>query len=180
MTRAECETVLRDIARELSLYVIIALPGNPERLEIASATGPYTMTTGEPAYWTFLSKKPLSAVQQQAAHSLPAEWGWVVCTLPRQEGGVLYQSDFGCKSDYYRSETKTIHENPVSIELYVAVVKLLRKKLPFQIYIGPEGGVLKPCRGVKHSQGVVDWLMGGGSLKAEGQVAEYGMGPREK
>lgn len=177
MTRAECETVLRDIARQLSLHVIIALPGNPERIEIASATRPFTMTSGEPAYWAFLSKEPLSPLQEKASHSLPAEWGWVNCTLPSQAGGVLYRSDLGCKSDYYRPETKTIHENPASIELYEAVVKLLRKKLPFQTYIGPEGGASKPCRGVKHSQGTIDWVKGGRNLKAEGQVAEYGIGP---
>ena len=178
MTRHECETVLLAIAEELSLHLILSIPGNPEQIEMASGAILFTMKSGKQAYWASLAKEPLSPAQRQSSHSHPAEWGWVNCTLPREEGSVLYRADLGCKSDYYQPDTKTIHENTVSIEIYVRAVKVFRKKLPFQTYIGPEGGVLKPSRGVKHSQGAVDWVSSGGRLKAWGEVAEYGIGPK--
>lgn len=179
MTRSECEGVLRDIARELSLHLVLVVPGNPEQIEVASSTGPFTMTTGKQAEWVYLSKAPVSVVQLQSSHTQPAVWGWVRCILPHQEGNVLYKADLACKSDYYEPETKTVHENPASIEIYRRVLKLLKRKLPFQTYIGPEGGELKPCRGEKHSQGTVDWVLAGGRLKAWGEVAAYGIGPQD-
>jgi hypothetical protein len=176
MTRSECESTLRDITRELSFHLVLVVPGNPEQIEVASSTGPFTMTSGKQADWVYLSKAPITGAQLQSSHTEPAVWGWVRCILPWEKETILYQADLACKTDYYRPETKTVHENPVSGDLYRRVVTLLKKKLPFQTYIGPEGGVLKPCRSVKHSQGAADWVHGGGQLKAWGQVAMYGIG----
>ena len=179
MTLDECETVLRDIARELSLHLILGVPGNPERFEIAKDDQHLTLSNGEQPYWVFLAKAPLSPFQKNASHVHPAKWGWVQCVIPREKDNVLYMTDLGCKSDYYEKESKTVHENPLSIEIYTRVVRFFRKKLRFQTYIGPEGGAMKPCSGVKHSQGAVDWVSNGGRLKARGQVAEYGIVPTE-
>lgn len=177
MTRSECEGVLRDIARELSLHLVLVVPGNPEQIEVASSTGPFTMTSGKQADWVYLSKAPITAAQLHSPYTKPAVWGWVRCILPQEKEAVLYQADLACISDWYEAGTK--HMNPTAAEVYVGIVKLLKKKLPFQTYIGPEGGMLKPCRGVKHSQGAVDWAFSGGRLKTWGEVAAYGIGPQD-
>ena len=178
MTREECESALADIAKDLSLHLILGKPGNPEKLETVSEDNRFTFKDGEQAYWGFLAKEPLSPRQQLTSKSCPAEWGWVICTLPMEKGKVLYRADLGCKTDWYLRETRTIGENQLSLEIYQRVVARLRKKLPHQSYIGPpEDSRLKPCKGVRHSQGVIVWVLDGGQLKADGQVACYGIGP---
>lgn len=149
MTRSECEGVLRGIARELSLHLVLVIPGNPEQIEMASSTGPFTMTSGKQAEWVYLSKAPVTATQLQSAYTKPAVWGWARCILPQQKERMLYRADLGCVLDWYEAGTR--HMNPTTVEIYGGIVKLLKKKLAFQTYIGPEGGALKPCKGVRHS-----------------------------
>jgi len=126
----------------------------------------------------YFSKSTVSVAQLRSSHTKPVVWGWACCWLPRQEGNILFKADIGSKSDYYESDTETVHENPTSHEIYSRIVKLLKKQLPFQTYIGREGGELKPCRGEKHSQGARDWVLSGGRLKTWGEVAAYGIGPK--
>jgi hypothetical protein len=99
----------------------------------------------------------------------PAEFGWVLCRIPRVEARTLYLADVSIKTmpTHPMVPRADIDRDPV--RFYNRLVGRFRKELHHAVWLENARGESGPARGVKCTDGVTSWFRSGGKL------AQYGV-----
>ena len=97
--------------------------------------------------------------------------GFIQFNLPRLDENRLYLANFGCKTDWWNSETGESGENIALAKAYIRLKRVLRKNLATPVWIRhPDDVKSIPTKMVSYSVGAAEWEEAGVQLRQEGSL----------
>jgi hypothetical protein len=168
MTPEECEDAICQIARDMSLWMVLENFSGSSTFECRKNAKSLQSQNGKLAerIW-FSAQNPKASLRHMKAFT-PAKFGWVMLYPNRIQNRVLLMAQLSAKSDWLDAKRGQICENPESIGLFEKIARRLRKMLPFSARNRWSGDPEWLDAKVPHSRGVVEWVKSGGSINQLG------------
>lgn len=170
ITTAELESLVREVANELGLTVILSRRDPQPKLEIADQSQGFKMADGQLADQLFLSMAEPDLTTIDVANLRPGELGWVQLDAPREIGNTLYLVQMAAKSDWFNDKEQHLSENPAALALYAKFLPHLRRDLksPCWGWNIKEDSEPQEYPNVRYTKGAKAWEQRGGELRQEG------------
>jgi len=170
MRTSEFADLVQEVARDQPGFVfVLRRLGAQKRLEVPAEPGSIVMSDGLPADRVYISKRPVAVDRLDPNDLKPADWGWLLLEVPREQDSTLHVAQVGAKSAWYNERTQEMEENPTSIEIFEAVAPYIRRRLRRPVWAqDARGGTSRAYRNIGFTSGAAQWEESGGELRQLG------------
>jgi hypothetical protein len=97
------------------------------------------------------------------------EIGWISCDVPGLDGGILYESQLGARSDWFDLTAQIVREGGASIASFNRVAPRFRRQLSRPLWaFSTLNDVGRAYASIGYSAGAAEWARRGGELRQLG------------